>query len=410
VERDKGMELSSAQIEMRLLATRALNGRWDDNVPSASEVGVSSGSGAVKDRQGVGSGGVAGAGAEGKEDECILIEPDADVPSGSSRQGGVAQGTGGRVLKRMEIGGEDSEDDDVPLAVKQQKLHAAKLAAGEEDDKNASSSSCVESRSSSSSSSSSAVSCPSPTAIAEAAARQERKGDSGEGSSAAAGVSRGDGSTSDSAQRPAKKRKENESGQQVVEQNGQQDALGASTSKSAGAGRDAGEGGSAGGVSTTTTTSEKATSDDIVVVEDMEQTGQTRGCVEAKNIEERSAEGENGGGLDEETTPDLELTRAVLGVTAEMVIGWAAADLEMLRSYLAAHNSDEAAGGAALEEVARQGVLEAFTVAVCVCLSLSISLLLAASDIGVHDLLLSLFSKRFLFVLLFSPRTHTLPP
>ena len=58
---------------------------------------------------------------------------------------------------------------------------------------------------------------------------------------------------------------------------------------------------------------------------------------------------------------DLVHTKAVLGVADDTIGGWVEGDLAMLESYLAEHDT----GQMTLGEVARQGLLEAFVVAVC---------------------------------------------
>jgi hypothetical protein len=57
---------------------------------------------------------------------------------------------------------------------------------------------------------------------------------------------------------------------------------------------------------------------------------------------------------------DTESTGRVLGVPREMVCGWAEGDLEVLMNHISAYETGEMS----LRELARQGVLEAFVVAV----------------------------------------------
>jgi hypothetical protein len=151
LERDKGIELSSAQIELRLLATRALNGGWND-VPlpaGRKESGVGAGGGGAGAVKVCSRGsGAAAAGAASTQGDGVVID-DAEEPAkgvegaagaGQTRHregaaaGGVAHATGevsgsgekgsGRhkaLLERVRAAaaGDDSEDDDLPLAVKQ---------------------------------------------------------------------------------------------------------------------------------------------------------------------------------------------------------------------------------------------------------------------------------------------------
>ena len=174
VERDKGIELNSAQIELRLLATRALMGGWNDvHAPGRCSDDHSNDNGPQPNV------------AAKVSDDCVLIEDDDDSglghKEGSSSvkcesKDGSEEHAGDQkkvVLERVRDEAEDdSEDDDLPLALKQQKLRLAAQAARTatpHEGSDSANSACA--GRSSSSSSCSSVSCPSPTAAAEKRAR-----------------------------------------------------------------------------------------------------------------------------------------------------------------------------------------------------------------------------------------------
>ena len=78
---------------------------------------------------------------------------------------------------------------------------------------------------------------------------------------------------------------------------------------------------------------------------------------EARKEEYQGVEGTEEG---KEVKLDTESTGRVLGVPREMVCGWAEGDLEVLMNHISAYETGEMS----LRELARQGVLEAFVVAV----------------------------------------------
>ena len=342
LERDKGVELSPAQIEMRLLATRALDGDWRNLVAGggsgqAGEQGRAAGCPKAASANGANASG-------GQAEDCVVIEDDEDSQSADRAPGAVrgiaaeAKETEGggqrqmkRVLERVVVPADDgSEDDDVPLAVKQQKLRDAKRAAGEEG---GSSSSAVSRSSSASSSSScaSSVSCPSPTAMAEAAEKRGRSsGADDAGATCATEASERKGKTSEP---PAKKsKKQEEEGEEARE------------SPDAGQHMDQ---------------DDTRTNVDPANVRAADSVGgaQISGC-ETVNSADQVVKGAQEGVV--EVKPDPESTSRALGVPREMVGGWAEEDVEMLAKHLSAHET----GGMSRRELARQGMLEAFVVAV----------------------------------------------
>jgi len=84
---------------------------------------------------------------------------------------------------------------------------------------------------------------------------------------------------------------------------------------------------------------------------------QISGC-ETVNSADQGVKGAQEGVV--EVKPDPESTSRALGVPREMVGGWAEEDVEMLAKHLSAHET----GGMSRRELARQGMLEAFVVAV----------------------------------------------
>jgi hypothetical protein len=338
LERDKGVELSPAQIEMRLLATRALDGDW------SNLVGGGGGGRAVEQGRAAGPSEAASATVGGGQTgDCIVIDDDKDAHNAEKvdeRVRGTAvgerdradcQGRSKRVLERVVPPADDgSEEDDVPLAVKQQRLRDSKRAAGEEGD----SSSSAVSRSSSASSSSSgasSVSCPSPTAMAEAAEKRGRS--SGADKAGATAVAGGSTRTGNEVEPPSKKCKKQDGGEEVEESpcDGQHEAM---------------------------------DQDDTSAKLDQAKT-RTADSKEGVQISGRGAGKEEYQGVEgaEEGTEvklDSESTSRVLGVPREMVCGWAEGDLKVLMNHLSAYETGEMS----LRELARQGVLEAFVVAV----------------------------------------------
>ena len=344
VEKDKGIELSAAQIEMRLLASRALHGGWDEVIQGGE--GSRDGSHGPGLARAVGPSSQGPSSKEGSKespqrdggkadtDECIVIEDDKASPSKAGGHGGDCgdcgadrseAGDGGGaslpqkpVLKRVAVGAEcnagdvgDSDDDDLPLAIKQQKFRDARRAArkeeaGEEADEDSCSSASHSSSSSSSSSSASSVSCPSPTSMAAAAAANK-----GGGSDhiAPAASSSHQNMISTSAEPPLKKLKGEDGAEESVcaQLEAQQRGKGEAQANTA-----------------------------------MEE-------------EERDREAR-----DAAATADVQLACAVLGVTREIVRGWAGADLEMLAEHLSEHDTGELS----LRDLAKQGLFEAFVVAV----------------------------------------------
>ena len=340
LERDKGVELSPAQIEMRLLATRALDGDWSNLVGGggcgrAVEQGRAAGpSKAASATVGHERGGQTG--------DCIVIEDDKNAHNAEKvgeRVRGTAvgeedradaQGRSKRVLERVVPPADDgSEDDDVPLGVKQQRLRDTKRAAGEEGD----SSSSAVSRSSSASSSSSgasSVSCPSPTAMAEAAEKRGRS--SGADKAGATAVAGGCNGTGNEMEPPFKKSKKQDGGEEVEESpcDGQHDVMDQDDT------------------SAKLDQAEPRTADNN---ERVQISGRGAGKEEYQGVGPEEGK---------EVQLDTESTSRVLGVPREMICGWAEGDLEVLMNHLSAYETGEMS----LRELARQGVLEAFVVAV----------------------------------------------
>ena len=341
LERDKGVELSPAQIEMRLLATRALDGDWS-NLVGGGGCGrvVEQGRAACPSKA---ASAAVGHESGGQTGDCIVIEDDKDAHNAEKAGEGVrgtaageedradGQGRSKRVLERVVPPADDgSEEDDVPLAVKQQRLRDLKRAAGEEGDP----SSSVVSRSSSASSSSSgasSVSCPSPTAMAEAAEKRGRSsGADKAGATAAAGGSK---RTGNEMEPQSKKSKKQDGGGEVEESpgEGQHDAMDQDDNSA-----------KLDQAKTRTTDSN----------EGVQSSGRGAGKEECQG-----AEGAEEG---KEVKFDTESISRLLGVPREMVCGWAEGDLDVMMNHLLAYETGEMS----LRELARQGVLEAFVVAV----------------------------------------------
>jgi hypothetical protein len=85
---------------------------------------------------------------------------------------------------------------------------------------------------------------------------------------------------------------------------------------------------------------------------------------------------------------DTESTSRVLGVPREMVCEWVEGDLEVLMNHL-----ESETGGMPLREFARQGVLEAFVVAVRVPVFDDISLFRMRPSRHDHTLSLNLWTQ-----------------
>ena len=104
VERDKGIELGPAQIEQRLLATRALNGGWNQ-VPLAAGrkegggvAGVCEAAAVEAVEFGARGRGAPAAGFDSKLGDVVVVGDDEDVPVeggvGGEVAGGLVQATG----------------------------------------------------------------------------------------------------------------------------------------------------------------------------------------------------------------------------------------------------------------------------------------------------------------------------
>ena len=291
LERDQGMDLNNAQIESRLLATRALKGGWQD-LPDKDHV--------------VTPAGPAGA-------ACAVDNKSDNMEEDGQKVGARIVGKK-RMLHRMtEDAAEDESDDNETLAAKEQRMRAANEFL------RSSSESCS---AASSDSDDSEVSCPSPFA----AAAQRARSQNGLGGSRAAEDASGD--HQDLGRRPAKKNC-------VLETSQAADACNTSPS-----------------VSVVRQTEDRGGSKGITV-----QGNVTADLKEHRGVQNDSKQRRNDDSSEEKM---LESTQAVLGLTSDMLRKWITADLKAFRDHLAGQDTGDLGNG----EVARQGLLESFLVAV----------------------------------------------
>ena len=299
LERDEGMDLNNAQIESRLLATRALKGVWQD-LPEKDHVVTPAGpAGAACSRASV----------------CAVDNKSDNIEEDGQKLGAKVLGKK-RMLHRMtEDAAQDESDDNETLAAKEQRMRAANEFL------RSSSGSCAGSAASSDSDDSE-VSCPSPFA----AAAQRARSQNGLGENRAAANASSD--HQDLGRRPAKKTCVLETSQAAHACN------------------------FAPSVAVLRQAENRGGSEGIIGQGDV-----TADLKEHCGMQDNSKQWLNDDSSEEKM---LEATHAVLGLTRDMLRKWITADLKAFRDHLVGQDTGDLGNG----EVARQGLLESFLVAV----------------------------------------------